>query len=177
MALSIDIPDLPTNLTQSELLDKLYDLYPQFESYVISFALIAIFWVSYHQVFNHIKGSHITMMYLNLLFLLLITLLSLSTSLVINYGTYQIPHVIYCFIVIMTRSLLAMIWWHATKNKHLIDKNLHPFFIKGIMANLISIPIVFIISIIISFVNLDIAQYFWLAIAPLNIAIRCRYKH
>ena len=174
MALSVDIPDLPTNHTQSELLDKLYELLPQFESYVISFAVIAIFWVSYHQVFNHIKGSHIIMVYLNLVFLLLITLLSLSTSLVISYGLYQIPYVIYCFIVIMTSSLLTMIWWHATKNKHLIDKNLHPFFIKGIMANLISIPIVFTISIIISFVNLNIAQYFWLAIAPLNIAIRRR---
>lgn len=177
MALSIDIPDLPTHLTQSELLDKLYDLYPQFESYVISFAVIAIFWVSYHQVFNHIKGSHITMVYLNLLFLLLITLLSLSTSLVINYGTYQIPYIIYCFIVIMTSSLLATIWWHAIRNKRLVDKNLHPFFIKGVLVNLMSIPIVFTISIIISFVNLDIAQYFWLIIAPLNITIKRRYKH
>jgi uncharacterized membrane protein len=177
MALSVDIPDLPTDLTQSELLDKLYDLYPQFESYIISFAVIAIFWVSYHQVFNHIKGSHITMVYLNLLFLLLITLLSLSTSLVINYGTYQIPYIIYCFIVIMTSSLLALIWWHATKNKRLVDKNLHPFFIKGVMANLMSIPIVFTISIIISFVNLEIAQYFWLVIAPLNIAMKHSYKH
>jgi uncharacterized membrane protein len=177
MALSIDIPDLPTHLTQSELLDKLYDLYPQFESYIISFAVIAIFWVSYHQVFNHIKGSHITMVYLNLLFLLLITLLSLSTSLVINYGTYQIPYIIYCFIVIMTSSLLATIWWHATRNKRLVDKNLHPFFIKGVLVNLMSIPIVFTISIIISFVNLDIAQYFWLIIAPLNITTKRRYKH
>ena len=177
MALSVDIPDLPTNLTQSELLDKLYELLPQFESYVISFAIISIFWVSYHQVFNHIKGSHITMVYLNLLFLLLITLLSLSTSLVINYGTYQIPYVIYCSNVIMTSLLLGLIWWYATKNKSLVDKNLHPFFIKGVLVNLISIPIVFMLSIIISFVNLDIAQYFWLAIAPLNMAIRCRYKH
>jgi uncharacterized membrane protein len=177
MALSVDIPDLPTNLTQSELLDKLYELLPQFESYVISFAIISIFWVSYHQVFNHIKGSHITMVYLNLLFLLLITLLSLSTSLVINYGTYQIPYVIYCSNVIMTSLLLALIWWYATKNKSLVDKNLHPFFIKGVLVNLISIPIVFMLSIFISFVNLDIAQYFWLAIAPLNIAIRRRYKH
>ena len=176
MALSIDIPDLPSNLTQAELLDKLYDLFPQFESYIISFAVISIFWVSYHQVFNHIKGSHIVMVYLNLLFLLLITLLSLSTSLVINYGTYQIPYIIYCFIVIMTSLLLSTIWWYATKNKYL-DKNLHPFFIKGVMANLMSIPIVFTISIIISFVNLDIAQYFWLVIAPLNIAIKYRYKH
>jgi uncharacterized membrane protein len=177
MALSINIPDIPTHLTQSELLDKLYDLYPQVESYIISFAVIAIFWVSYHQVFNHIKGSHITMVYLNLLFLLLITLLSLSTSLVINYGTYQIPYVIYCLIVIMTSLLLSTIWWHATKNKRLVDKNLHPFFIKGVLVNLMSIPIVFIVSIIISFVNLDVAQYFWLIIAPLNIAIKSRYKH
>jgi uncharacterized membrane protein len=177
MTLSIDIPDLPTDLTQSEILDKLYELYPQFESYIISFAVIAIFWVSYHQVFNHIKGSHITMVYLNLLLLLLITLLSLSTSLVINYGTYQIPYVIYCSIVIMTSLLLVTIWWYATKNKSLVDKNLHPFFIKGVLVNLMSIPIVFTISIIISFVNLDFVQYFWLVIAPLNISIKRRYKH
>ena len=177
MALSIDIPDLPSNLTQSELLDKLYDLFPQFESYIISFAVIAIFWVSYHQVFNHIKGSHIIMVYLNLLFLLLITLLSLSTSLVINYGSYHIPYIIYSIMVILTSSLLAMIWWHATKDKLLIDKNLHQFYIKGVMINLISIPLVFTVSIIISFVNLDIAEYFWLVIAPLNIAIKQKYKH
>jgi uncharacterized membrane protein len=176
MALSVDIPDLPTDLTQSELLDRLYELYPQFESYIISFAVIAIFWVSYHQVFNHIKGSHITMVYLNLLFLLLITLLSLSTSLIINYDTYQIPHIIYCSLVIMTSLLLATIWWYSTKHKYL-DENLHPFFIKGVMANLMSIPIVFTISILISFVNLGIAQYFWLVIVPLTMAIRRRYKH
>jgi hypothetical protein len=60
---------------------------------------------------------------------------------------------------------------------NILGKNLHPFFIKGIMVNLMSIPIVFIISIIISFVNSGIAQYFWLVIAPLNIAIKHRYKH
>jgi uncharacterized membrane protein len=177
MTLFVDIPDLPTNLTRSELLDKLYALYPQFESYVISFTVIAIFWISYHQVFNPIKGSHIIMVYLNLIFLLLITLLSLATSLVINYDTYQISYIIYNFIVIMTSLLLALIWWYATKNKYLVDKNLDSLVIKGVLINLISIPIVFTISIIISFVNLDIAQYFWLVIVPINIALKHRYKH
>ena len=177
MALSIDIPDLPSNLTQAELLDKLYDLFPQFESYIISFAVIAIFWVSYHQVFNHIKGSHIVMVYLNLLFLLLITLLSLSTSLVINYGDYHIPYVIYSFIVILTSSLLTLIWWHATNDKLLIDKNLHPLYIKGVMLTLLSIPLVFTVSIFISFINLDIAEIFWLVMVPINIIIKQKYKH
>jgi uncharacterized membrane protein len=36
MTLSIDIPDLPPNLTESQLLSRLYDMYPQVESYIIS---------------------------------------------------------------------------------------------------------------------------------------------
>src|SRR5919106_4568828 len=131
MALSIDIPDLPLDLTQSELLEKLYSIYPQFENYLISFAVVAIFWISYHQVFNHIRGSHISMVYLNLLFLLFITLLSLTTSLVINYGSYQIPYIIYCMVVIMASSLLAVIWWYATKEHQFVDKDMHPLFIRG----------------------------------------------
>ena len=177
MTLSIDIPDLPPNLTESELLSRLYEMYPQVESYIISFAVIAIFWISYHQVFNFIKESHISMDYLNLLFLLFITFLSITTSLVINYGSYQIPYVIYCIVVIMTSSLLALIWWHATKDYRLVDKNIHPLFVRGVMANLLLIPFVFAISILVSFFDLDIAQYFWLIIAPLNIAVKRKYRH
>jgi uncharacterized membrane protein len=177
MTLSIDIPDLPPNLTEPQLLSRLYELYPQVESYIISFAVIAIFWISYHQVFNYIKGSHILMVYLNLLFLLLITFLSITTSLVINYGSYQIPYVIYCIVVIMTSSLLALIWWYATKDYRLIDKNINPLFVRGLMVNLLLVPFVFAISILVSFFDLDIAQYFWLIIVPLNIVVRRKYRH
>jgi uncharacterized membrane protein len=177
MALTIDIPDLPPNLSQSELLQRLDDFYPQFEDYIISFAVIAIFWISYHQVFNHIKGSHISMVYLNFLFLLFITLLSLTTTLVTNYASYQIPYIIYCIIVIMTSSLLVLIWWYATKEYRLVDKGMHPLFIKGTFFALLAIPIIFSISIIISFIDLDISQYFWLGIIPMNVLIRHKYKH
>ncbi len=177
MTLAIDIPDLPPNLTESELLSRLYELYPQVESYIISFAVIAIFWISYHQVFNFIKESHISMVYLNLLFLLLITFLSITTSLVINYGSYQIPYVIFCVVVIMTSSLLALIWWYATKDYRLVDKDIHPFLVRGTMVNFLLIPFVFAISILVSFFNLDIAQYLWLIIVPLSIAVRRKYRH
>jgi uncharacterized membrane protein len=177
MTLSIDIPDLPTNLTESQLISRLNDLYPQVESYIISFAVIAIFWVSYHQVFNFITKSHISVVYLNLLFLLLITFLSITTSLVIEYDSYQIPYVIYCIVVIMASSLLALIWRYATKNYRLVDKDIHPLLVRGMMVNLLLVPFVFAISILVSFFDLDIAQYLWLIIVPLNIAVRRKYRH
>jgi uncharacterized membrane protein len=177
MTLSIDIPDLPANLTESQLISALYDTYPQVESYIISFAVISIFWVSYHQIFNFITTSHISMVYLNLLFLLLITFLSITTSLVIEYGSYQIPYVIYCVVVIMTSSLLALIWWHSSKDYRFIDKDIHPLFIRGMMVNHLLVPFVFAISILVSFFNLDVAQYLWLVIVPLSIAVRRKYRH
>jgi uncharacterized membrane protein len=177
MTLSIDIPNLPTNLTESQLISTLYDMYPKVESYIISFAVIAIFWISYHQVFNFITRSHISMVYLNLLFLLLITFLSITTSLVIEYGSYQISYVIYCVVVIMTSSLLALIWRYATKDYRLVDKNVHPLLVRGMMVNLLLVPFVFAISILVSFFDLNIAQYLWLIIVPLNIAVRRKYKH
>ena len=177
MTLSIDIPDLPNNLTESQLMRALYDMYPQVESYIISFAVISIFWISYHQVFNFITKSHISLVYLNLLFLLLITFLSITTSLVIEYGSYQIPYVIYCVVVILASSLLALIWWYASKDYRLVDKDINPLFIRGLMLNLLSVPFVFAISIFVSFYNLDIAHYVWLVIIPLNIAVRRKYRH
>jgi uncharacterized membrane protein len=117
------------------------------------------------------------MVYLNLLFLLLITFLSITTSLVIEYGSYQIPYVIYCVVVILTSSLLALIWWHATKDYRLVAKDTNPLLIRGIMLNLLLVPFVFAISIVVSFFNLDIAQYVWLVIVPLSIAVRRKYRH
>jgi hypothetical protein len=59
----------------------------------------------------------------------------------------------------------------------LIDRDLHPLFIRGMMINLLLLPFVFALSILVSFFNLDIAQYLWLVIVPLNIAVRRKYRH
>jgi hypothetical protein len=77
----------------------------------------------------------------------------------------------------MTSSLLALLWWYGTKGYRLIDKDIHPLFIRGMMVNLLLVPFVFAISILVSFFNLDIAQYVWLIIVPLNIAVRRKYRH
>ena len=176
MALTIDIPGLSSNLTETQLVESLFEMSSQVESYVLSFFIIALFWVSYHQVFNHIKDSYLSMVYLNLLFLLLITLLSISTSLVINFDSYRVAYLIYYGVVIAASTLLVVIWWYAISINAIVE-NLHPLFKKGMLIQLLVLPLVFLLSIIVSFVNLNIAQYFWLIIIPLSIYIRHKFKH
>lgn len=148
----------------------------QVESYVLSFFIIAMFWVSYHQVFNHIKDSYLSMVYLNLLFLLLITLLSISTSLVITFDSYNISYLIYYGVVVAASTLLVIIWWYATRI-NAVSENLHLLFKKGLLIQLLVLPLVFLVSIVVSFISINVAQYFWLIIIPLSIYIRHKFKH
>jgi TMEM175 potassium channel family protein len=59
MAISIQLPDVPTNLSQSQVLQILSnELGLQFKIYAISYFVIGAYWISYHQIFNHVAGSH-----------------------------------------------------------------------------------------------------------------------
>ncbi|MGH9911903.1 MAG: TMEM175 family protein [Nitrososphaeraceae archaeon] len=58
MAISIQIPILPDDLTQTQLFDRLMELRTHFETYAISFFIIGIYWIAYHQVLGRITRCH-----------------------------------------------------------------------------------------------------------------------
>lgn len=175
MAISIQIPDLPENLTQAQVIKRLLESSPQFEIYVISFFVIGIYWISYHQVFNRIEGSHPIMAWLTLVFLFFITLISFATDLQVDYGFYQVVFILYALVLTLAGSLLTLIWLHATKNK-LIDKSMSKTEIQNISLQSILPPSIFAISILVSFINLQIANYFWMVIIPVKIITRKKYS-
>ena len=168
--LSIEIPHLSNNATEGDLLKELWKLQPAFESYAISFGVIGVYWISYHKVFSRISDSHPIMIGLNLVFLFFVTLISLFTVLNINYGNFHIVYILYAMILVLTGSTLALIWLVAVRTG-LIQGDMSPKLRKVFLLNSITPPIIFLISIGISFVSIDVAQYFWLTIIPCRILV------
>jgi uncharacterized membrane protein len=171
MAISIHIPELTQNLNQAQVIENLAESIPEFEIYVVSFFVIGLYWISYHQIFNHIAGSHSTTIWLTLVFLFFITLIPLATNLQIGYGHYQIVFALYALALTIAGSLLTITWLHATKNK-LIDENLTNSEIRCISLESSLSPVVFLLSIFVSFIDLRIAHYFWIVIVPAKIIVR-----
>jgi uncharacterized membrane protein len=174
MAITINIPNLAQNLTQAQVIDKLSESLPEFEIYVISFFMIGIYWIAYHQIFNHIVGSH-QITWLTLVFLFFITLIPLATNMQIGYGSYQIVFVLYALVLTIAGALLTIIWLHATKNK-LINQNMTQIEIHCVLLESTLSPAVFLLSILVSFIDLQIAYYFWLVIIPAKIVLRNKNK-
>jgi uncharacterized membrane protein len=177
MALSIQIPKLSSDLTQAELINRILHLRPQFEIYVISFLIIGVYWISYHLIFNYIRASHSVLIWVNLAFLFFITLISFATSLETVYPLYHIVFVLYAAIITITGLLLAVIWLHASKDRLLVDKNMSSTHIRAVSLQAIAPPLIFASSIAISFIDIQIAQYFWILIVPAKVIIQRKYRY
>ncbi|MFL6421864.1 MAG: TMEM175 family protein [Nitrososphaeraceae archaeon] len=173
MAISINIPNLAQNLNQAQVIDKLLDSIPEFEIYAISFFVIGVYWIAYHQMFNQIVNSDMTVTWLTLLFIFFITLIPFATNLQIGFG-YHILFVLFALVLAMAGTLLTITWLHATKNKlidkHLTQREIHSILLEGIIPT-----VVYFLSILISFIDLQAAYYFWILIIPAKVILSKKY--
>jgi Predicted integral membrane protein len=172
MALSIQLPNFTANIAESDLIRSLSQtLVPSIIHYVISFMVIGSYWISYHRIFQHIKHVNITLVWLNLLFLLFITLVSYFTGLLTTYSTHRIVVITFAGIMSATGFILCIVWWYATHNEHLVNKDIHPHIVKYLFLRSLAVPVIFLISIGISFVNIQFTEFFWTLILPVGIII------
>jgi uncharacterized membrane protein len=178
MAVTIEIPDLSEDLTQAQVIRSLIgELGPRFAIYLISFFVIGVYWISYHQIFNHIVDSHGVMVWLNLVFLFFITLIPFAVDLQVDYSSYQIIFILYALVLTAAGLSLTLIWLHTSKNR-LVDKSLSHTEIQSILLESILLPSVYVFSILVSTIDLQTAYYFWIVIIPAKIIIRKKYgKH
>ena len=153
MAVTIDIPKLAHNLTKTQVIDEFLKSIPEFEIYAISFFVIGVYWIAYHQIFNQIVNSSTTVTWLTLAFLFFITLIPFATNLQVGFG-YHILFVLFALVLAMAGALLTITWLHATKSK-LIDKDLTPREVHNISLEVIVPTVVFLLSILVSFVELQ----------------------
>lgn len=72
LILTIQAPEIPSDSVARELPGRLLDLAPKFLSYVISFLVVAVYWMAHHRVFRPIRGYDRTLLYLNFSFLILL---------------------------------------------------------------------------------------------------------
>jgi hypothetical protein len=84
--------------------------------------------------------------------------------------------VLYASILAITGSLLVFIWLHASKENLLIDKSTNRFQRRFMLYDLSIPPGIFLISIGISFIDIQIALYFWILVFVVKIVTRRRFS-
>jgi uncharacterized membrane protein len=165
MAMEIAIPD---TVTVEQLHQSLLDMLPTLQNYMLSFVVVAVYWVQHHRTFKYIRRYDGGLMWLNLLFLALIVLVPFPTDLVDRFGDEDsLVSMIYASSLALTGLALVVIWCYATHNHRLVDADLDPALIRMVTRSRLVAPVVFLLSIPVAWLNPVIAMYMWIAVFPL----------
>ena len=162
LVLNIEVPDIPQGRVAQELPGQLLALWPKYFSYVISFLVILSFWMSHHGIFSHVKDYDRGLMWLNGLFLMCVAFLPFPSALLGEYGEQWLVVVIYAASLGITRLLLSAAWWYAHDKPHLIQRDVAPATMWMIHLRALLIPLIFLLSIGISFFSVRAAVYSWI---------------
>ena len=94
LVLSLSIPTI-VNATGSAVTSYVLGLGPTILSYVMSFLILAVFWVRHHYIFHFISRVDNALIWLNMLFLLTIGFVPFSTELIGRFWDTQVSTVVY----------------------------------------------------------------------------------
>jgi uncharacterized membrane protein len=125
--------------------------------------VVGFYWLAHHRTFHYIRGYNRGLLLINLLFLMWIVLLPFSSSLLGEYGNQQIVEIIYAVDVALIGLTLSWIWWHALGDPHLLNTTgIDPHELRYNQLRTMAVPLIFVLSIGVSFFSVWVTQYFWL---------------
>lgn len=168
LALNIKLPNQIIDPTSKTLFHVLLRLLPDYQSYIISFTVIGIYWIGHHHYFRHIVRYDYTLISLNIAFLACIAFLPFPTTVLEDYNGLRMAVIFYAASMALTGFLKSLWWWYASHRHRLIYRQLRPQHICSFLVP----PLVFSSSIAIAYFNPTLAEFSWGFIILLLIGLK-----
>jgi len=113
-------PPVVESHNAGELTRQLWALWPAYLSFAASFAIISVFWIGHHQMFQLIGRSNRTLLWLNNAFLMCVAFIPFPTSLLGVYSDLRIAIIFYSGAIIGTGVVFYALWAYASTGDRLL---------------------------------------------------------
>jgi len=170
LVLSLSVPVIASGASSLEVALDIGQLVPNIVGYVLSFLLLAVLWISHHNIFHYMTRVDRPLLWLNTLFLLTIGFLPFSTALMGKYNTVQLPVVIYGANVIATSICMLGILSYSSRTGLLAVPAQDQRIIARIRSRWRIGPIFYLAAIILSFIDPVVSFVSYVAILVFMVA-------
>jgi uncharacterized membrane protein len=113
---------------------------PYFVLYMVSFLILAAFWVSHHVEFHHIRFVDRTFLWLNILALMFVAFVPFTSSLAGFFYSSRLAAGVFELHLLVIGLFFHLQWRYATHDHRLVDPRLDPAIIRRIMGATLVIP-------------------------------------
>jgi uncharacterized membrane protein len=162
LVIEIRVPEVHGPLTDPQLWHELLLLQPLFVGYVVSFAVLAMFWLSHNFFYSHfVKDINRQLLLLNMGYLALVSLIPFSAHLIGAFPLSQLAVSLYGFNVLCIGLLnIAILQYALSSNEidttHINKRILHQAKIRSIVT-----PLCTVIGLGLAFVSIPAALAFF----------------
>lgn len=126
LVFGLSIPDV----APAALPAALGKLWSNVLSLIVSFVILGVYWVATHTEFRYIRRADHMLIWLNIFFLLAVSLVPFSAGVLGHYPTVQLAVILYGANLLACLCFHAGMWWHATRDNHLVDADLDPAIVR-----------------------------------------------
>jgi len=175
LVLTLEAPDLHGSDINGQLRRYLFDQWPEFFGFVLSFVIVGRYWIAHHRLFQVVRRTDPTFIALNLVLLFFVVLLPYPTELFGDYPSTRVAVIFYSAALTVTGLSMTALGHYAGQNHRLVDEAVSDGYITHSLLRGLSIPVAFALAIPVAFIDVDIAKYVWLTIIPMRFYFKRRY--
>ncbi|HEY6607571.1 MAG TPA: TMEM175 family protein [Candidatus Limnocylindria bacterium] len=140
-------PEVLAGLSEAAFLEAMSELGPKIVAYLLSFAVIGLYWLAHWRRFHFIVRSNERFAVLNLLVLGAISFIPFPTALIGSQGDRPISVVIYA-VTLSAAGLLGTVSWLYARRAGLTREGLSPAYVRSSVARGLSVPVVMLGSLV-----------------------------
>jgi uncharacterized membrane protein len=140
----------------------LFNLWPSYFANIISFLIIAYYWLTHHAIFSLIKRLDPVIVWLNVTFLIFLSFIPFPVDLFGDYSNSDVIVAFYCFSIALVGLILGVIWLYALHKPGLVASDLTQRQTLYYSCRFLLAPLVFAVSIPLTFIDPLIAKISWI---------------
>jgi TMEM175 potassium channel family protein len=159
---------VPATTSDGGLPKALLGLWPRYLAYVVSFVVIARFWVTHRMAFLLIAREDAVLVWLNLLMLMFVAFLPFPTAVLGAHAGSPAATVLYATSVILASIASAAYWWYASGRGRLLRPDAGRARVRALRARGLSGPIFFALTLPIAVFAPYAAEIAWILVFPLT---------
>lgn len=163
---------LPEALLAEDLPRALAELTPRYASFLISFFVIGLFWLSHHRMFEYVQAYDRNLLWLNLVFLFLVVFVPFPTTVVGRFPAVFTSVALYAGVMVALSLARLACWWYVYYRAHLIRPGVDPRAGRYELSRALWTGGVFAVSIVIALWSPGWAMNFWILLLPISLLTR-----
>lgn len=164
LVLGISPPKPDRSLAHAVLPGQIFNLMPEIFIFIISFLIIAGFWLDHHRQFHFVRTVDSRLLWITIFLLISVVLIPFSTDVAGDYPDVQIAVLFFHINILIVGLIFSYHLHYISQSRHLLDSLADRKSLQVLFHQCMLIPGIAFLAAIISFFNPSVSLLVYLVV-------------